>query len=254
MEPEHPTKLPFRAWGTKGFQFWTLLSVLLKAARPQAILELGCGRSSTFFADYAYANDATYIGIENDVRWFNKLELDIALLGFGKRHLEHVALAPDGSWYDLDQFRAASGNPGQFDFAFIDGPNERRFFTSEADIAARFPPEDGNPFGHRDDPGGLEAIKSVTRDCNVMIVDDVHKAHVFLTIDRMLADPADYRKYYFVYQPHPASTNGLCICLKQTSPLVERLPAILDFLDVRLENHYKPADKRSVFRRFFQLG
>jgi len=242
--------LPSRAWGTKGFEFWTLLSVLLKVARPQAILELGCGRSSTFFADYAHAYDATYVGIENDLRWFNKLQLDIALLGFGKQHLKHAALAPDASWYQLDEFMAATGNPRQFDFAFIDGPNEKRFFTSEADIAERFPPEDGNPFGHRDDSGGLEAIRLVTWGCQVMMVDDVHKEHVFLTVDRMLADPADYQKHYFVYHPRPEAANALCICLKKSSPVQERLPAIVDFLGIHLERRYQPVDRRGIFRYF----
>lgn len=239
------TKLPLSAWGTKGFEFWTFLSVLLKAVRPQAILELGCGRSSTYFADYAYAHGATYVGVENDLRWFNKTELDIALLGFGKRHLAHVALAADGSWYNLEAFKAATGNPGHFDFAFIDGPNEKRFFSSEAEVAKRFRPEDGNPFGHRDDPSGLMAIKSVTRDCSVMMVDDVHKAQVLETVDQMLAEPRDYRKYYFVYKPTPTVTNALCLCVMRSAPFIGRLPAILDLLEVQLEHEYRPADALS---------
>lgn len=240
-----PPKLPFTAWGTKGFEFWTLLSVLLKAVRPQAIVEVGCGRSSIFFADYSYAHGATYVGVENDLRWFNKIEFDISLLGFGTRHLTHVPLAPDGSWYNLDKFKAATRNPGQFDFAFIDGPNEKRFFASEAAIAKCFRPRDGNPFGHRDDPSGLKAIRSVTRDCNVMMVDDVHKTHVFGTVDQMLTDPMDYQKYYFVYKPGPKSTNALCICVKRSAPLVGGLPAILDFLHVHLEHQYEPTDAQS---------
>ena len=55
MSATREAPLPFSAWGTKGFEFWTFLSVLLRAARPRAVLEVGCGRSSTFFADYAYA-------------------------------------------------------------------------------------------------------------------------------------------------------------------------------------------------------
>jgi hypothetical protein len=89
------------------------------------------------------------------------------------------------------------------------------------------------------------AIKTVTRDCNVMMVDDVHKAHLFGTVDQMLADPTNYRKYYFVYNPAPNFTNGLCICLKRSAPLVGRLPAILDLLEVQLEHEYRPADARS---------
>ena len=250
MQPGLPEKLPFSAWGTKGFEFWTLLSVLLKAARPKALLEVGCGRSSTFFADYAYAYNATYVGIESDLRWFNKAELDIGLLGFQKRHLAHVPLAADGSWYNLDEFTAATGIPGRFDFAFIDGPNEKRFFANDDAIARHFRPEDGNPFGHRDDPSGLAAIESVTRDCDVMMVDDVHKEHVFGTVDRMLSDPKAYEKYYFVYQPHPATTNALCICLKRNASLIRSLPTILEFLGLQLERNYQPKDAPGTFRRF----
>jgi hypothetical protein len=245
------TKWPLSAWGTKGFEFWTLLSVLLKTARPRAILELGCGRSSTFFADYAHAYGATYVGIENDLRWFNKTTFDIDLLGFEKRHLARVTLAPDGSWYDLEGFRAATSDPGRFDFALIDAPNEKRFFASDAEIARRFRPEDGNPFGHRDDPTGLAAIKSVTSGCDVMMVDDVHKEHVFQTVDRMLSDPGAYERYYFVYRPHPTTTNGLCICLRRSAPWVGRLPAILDVLGVELERTYRPAGAHRFLRRLF---
>ena len=138
MQTGLPEKLPNSAGGTKGCAFWTFLSVLLEATRPRTLLEVGCGRSSTFFADYAYAHKATYVGIESDVRWFNKVDLDIDLLGFNTRHLTHVPLAADGSWYDLDAFRAATSNPGQFDFAFIDGPNEKCFFPDEAAIAQFF--------------------------------------------------------------------------------------------------------------------
>ena len=240
---QYPAKLPFAAWGTKGFDFWLFLSVLLKEVRPRAILELGCGRSSTFFADYAHAYDAIYLGIENDLRWFNKTKLDVELLGFGKRHLVHVELAPDGSWYSLEQFKAACSNPGQFDFALIDAPNEKRFFVGPAQIARYFRPKDGNPFGHRDDPAGLSAIKSVLRDCTVVMVDDVHKMHVFKTLDCMLTDPNSYERRYFIYHPHPTTTNALCICLKRSAPVVGRMAAILDWAGVRLERDYRPADE-----------
>jgi hypothetical protein len=223
--------------------------VLLKEGRPKALLEVGCGRSSTFFADYAHAYSATYIGIENDLRWFNKTELDISLLGFNTRHLVHVPLSADGCWYDIDEFRVVTRNPGRFDFAFIDGPNEKRFFPNEAAVANHFRPEDGNPFGHRDDPSGLTAIKSVTQDCDVMIVDDVHKQHVFGTVDRMLSEPEAYEKYYFLYHPNPALNNALCICIKRNSSLIKRLPAMLDFLGVQLERQYRPQDAPSTFRR-----
>jgi len=232
--------LPFAAWGTKGFEFWTFLSVFLREVRPKAILELGCGRSSTFFADYAHAHAARYVGIENNLRWFNKTTLDIDLLGFGRRHVAHVELAADGSWYDRAAFDAAIGDLGPFDFALIDAPNERRFFDSAAGVAQFFRTRDGNPFGHRDDPAGLEAIKSATSHCDVMMVDDVHKEHVFRSVDRMLAKPHSYEKYYFIYYPARAMANALCISVLRGSAAASRLPAIVELLGFSLQRDYVP--------------
>src|SRR5205085_3078014 len=121
--------------------------------------------------------------------------------------------------------------------------NEKRFFTSAAQIARHFHPKDGNPFGHRDDPSGLATIKSVTRDCAVMMVDDVHKMHVFRTVDRMLAEPDSYEKYYFIYHPHHTTTNALCICLNRKAPVVGRMQAIIDWFGMQLERDYRPVDE-----------
>jgi len=254
LATEEDTKLPFTAWGTKGFEFWTFLSVLLKQTQPGAILELGCGRSSTFFADYAHAYGAAYVGIENDLRWFNKTSLDIDLLGYGKRHIMHVRLAANASWYDPEGFRAATNDPGRFDFALIDGPNEKRFFTGEKEIAKLFRPQDGNPFGHRDDPAGIAAIKSVTSRCEVMLVDDVHKEHILKTVDQMLTDPGSYEKYHFTYHPHPTTTNRLCICIRRDAPVMRKLPAILDFLGLRLDRQGAAAMAKPPSTRWWRRG
>jgi hypothetical protein len=241
---ESQAEMPAVAWGTKGFEFWLLLSVLLQRIRPKALLELGCGRSSTFFADYAYALDAAYIGIENDARWVEKTELDIHLLGFGRRHIEHIPLAADGSWYDLEEFSRVTTKLGQFDFAFIDGPNEKQFFASERQITEHFPPEQGNPFAYRDDADGLAAVKSVTRECDVMIVDDVHKEHVFRTVDLMLSEPGRYEKLYYRYSPHPTVTNALCICLKRDKVAIEEFARLAESLGIQLRRKYAPPKSR----------
>ena len=75
-----------------------------------------------------------------------------------------------------------------------------------------------------------------------MMIDDVHKKHVFRTVDQMLTDPGSYEKHYFIYHPHPTTTNALCICLKRSAPVVRRMPAILDWLGVQLQCDYRPAD------------
>ena len=56
--------LPGKIWGTKGFLFWTFLSLLLLGAGSKRILELGSGRSTITFAEYARHRRATFVSLE----------------------------------------------------------------------------------------------------------------------------------------------------------------------------------------------
>jgi hypothetical protein len=50
-----PDSSDVKIWATKGVHFWTLLGAILLKVRPDSILELGGGRSTTVLADYAFA-------------------------------------------------------------------------------------------------------------------------------------------------------------------------------------------------------
>src|ERR687890_597800 len=63
-----------RHWGTKSFEFWTLLSVLLTLVRPGSIVELGSGRSTSYLAEYAMKESVPYASIEQNRFYARKIK------------------------------------------------------------------------------------------------------------------------------------------------------------------------------------
>jgi predicted O-methyltransferase YrrM len=209
-------QLPEIVWGTKGFAFWTFLSLLLLEAAPKRILELGAGRSTLTLAEYAHFRWAKLISIETSRAWFNKVRIDLRGTQIKTDSVRLIAIDPATNWYELAPFRAATGSG--FDFVLIDGPNR----------------VNGDSKGMRDTSLALDEIRRVTGDTEVVIVDDVHRRHVLRTIDPMLADPVQYEKYFFDYVVNRLYTNALCICTRKGSRSSDAVVRIAQTLNVTL--------------------
>src|ERR1700719_1385838 len=174
---------PAKVWGTKGFQFWTFLSLLLMHSNCSRLLELGSGRSTITLAEYARFRKARFISLETSLQWFNKARLELRCLGLPDNPVRLLDWEPGGTWYDVAQFRAAVCTEGGFDFVFIDGPNHW----------------EGNSRGIRDSDLGMREIRSCAQNADIVVVDDVHRRHIFDTVDRILTEPDQYDKWVYDY-------------------------------------------------------
>jgi hypothetical protein len=210
--------LPAHVWGTKGFQFWTFLSLLLARSNCSRILELGSGRSTITLAEYAHFRKAHFISIETSRRWFSKARLELRWLGVSDDPVHLLDWNSRGTWYDIEQFRATIREAGSFDFAFIDGPNYG----------------DGNSRGIRDCELALGEIRRCIYEADVVIVDDVHRRHIFDSVDAMLADPDQYEKWFYNYSVIAPHLNTLCICVRKASLMSAELGKIKSILDLPL--------------------
>ena len=219
-----PLAFPATAWGTKGFQFWTFLSLLLSRSTCTRLLELGSGRSTITLAEYASFRSARFVSLETSRLWFNKARLELRCLGLPESAVHLIGWSRDGTWYDLDEFRSILGAVGGFDFAFIDAPNR----------------DDGGSDGMRDSETALREVRGLIPDAEVVIVDDVHRRHVLVSIDRMLIDPGNYEKFFFDYSIGKAHPNTLCVCLRKASAARLALDRIRQALDLRLYETMTP--------------
>jgi predicted O-methyltransferase YrrM len=209
--------LPANAWGTKGFQFWTFLSLLLLKSNCSRILEFGSGRSTITLAEYARSRAAHLISIETNRRWFNKARFELRMLGVSEESVRLLDWNSRTTWYDVEQFRNTIREVGSFDFAFIDGPGVG-----------------SNTRGIRDSKVALEETQRCIYEADVVIVDDVHRLHILDTVDAMLGEPTSYEKWFYDYPVIKDHLNTLCICVKKSSQSSAELGKIRSLVDVSL--------------------
>lgn len=214
--PNADPNLPETVWGTKGFAFWTFLSLLLLEAAPKRILELGAGRSTLTLAEYAHFQRASLVSIETNRAWFNKVRIDLRGTQTKSDSVRLVPIDPATNWYALAPFRQATQSG--FDFVLVDGPNR----------------VNGDSQGMRDTPIALDEIRRLTGEADIVIVDDVHRRHVLRTIDPMLIDPAQYEKHFLNYIVNRLYTNALCVCTRKGSRASAGIGRIAQMLNVTL--------------------
>lgn len=179
-------------WSTKGIGFWALLSAMLIKAKPESILELGGGRSTTFLADYAYRYGKTSITIEQSELWYQKIRNDLKFMHIEGEYVFHLPLvwnkmsvAPimhkiaggnpeKHQWYDFDAFKRIVGDRA-FDMLFLDGPVGQSRMNKQ----------------------GQALVTHAAREARMIIVDDVQREHN-LDYFQMLADKfgRDNRFFY----------------------------------------------------------
>jgi hypothetical protein len=121
-----------KLWGAKDHKFWCLLSSLLIACKPKSILELGAGRSTTFFADYADAENIEFTSIEESPHWYAEIHRDLRFMFLSGKYIKHVPIDHATRWYDMEWFENAVGF-NRYDLVMIDGPSgggTRNFLTN----------------------------------------------------------------------------------------------------------------------------
>lgn len=210
-------ELPEKIWGTKGFLFWTFLSLLLLGANSKRILELGSGRSTVTFAEYARYRGATFVSLETSLAWYNKARLELHFLGIPSSPVRLVELDGETGWYRLDQFRSHVQAAAAFDCILIDAPND----------------DNGVSKGMRNSPVAIAELSECCRHADLVIIDDVHRRHVYETVQPILSDATAYEIYYFDYQVLRSHPNWLCFCVRSGSPAANAIAAVQRFFRMK---------------------
>ena len=215
---------PRVVWRTTGFEFWTFLSLLLLHSKCSTILELGSGRSTITFAEYAKFRNAHLTSLETDSYWFKKAQAELRNAGLSARRVFLIDWGHDKRWYNVKKFRKLTRK--RFDFIFVDGPNE----------------PDGPSLGIRNNPTALSELRCTSLGADVVIVDDVHRRHIFESVDSMLSDPSQYEKLFYSYTVMKSHPNSLCLCLRRDSQANEHLDRIVSITGIHLYTGFTAND------------
>jgi len=168
-------------WGTKSFEFWTLLMVILAVVRPRSIVELGSGRSTSYLAEYAMKQDVPYASIEQNRVYARKIRRGLKNSFLDPGYLHHVPIGEDG-WYQLDDLSRAIKDPCEF--LFVDGP-----------VGAQEAIGRGVRRCERSD----KWLAAAAATSKVVIVDDVHRKSNLELFVALLSGSEHLRPMYLNY-------------------------------------------------------
>jgi predicted O-methyltransferase YrrM len=179
--------LGVQTWGTKSFEFWTLLAATLWIVRPQSILELGSGRSTSYLGDYAQKEGARFVSVEQNGRFARRVRFALRAGFVDPGSVHHVPVR--GGWYDLDRVRAVAPRP--CDLLFVDGP-----VGEQESIGA----------AKRSDEAAVSWLLELAAETQALVVDDLQRPDNVDLAGRLVA-AAQVEPFYLDYAPQPGSRN-----------------------------------------------
>jgi predicted O-methyltransferase YrrM len=195
-EPRAPDPSETTIWSTKGIDFWAFLSAVLLKARPDSLLELGSGRSTTFLADYAYRHRKTLVSIEHSDVWHRKALADLKFMDVKGRHVHHVPMAKSGNgeraWYDVERTKRLIDGRA-FDLVFVDGP------VGES----------------RRNAAGQAIVAEAARAARIVIVDDVQRPYNQASFEALTQRFPKDGLFYYRY-----SSNVIAIGTNEFQPII----------------------------------
>jgi hypothetical protein len=168
-------------WGTKSFEFWTLLMVILAVVRPKSIVELGSGRSTSYLAEYAIKQAIPFASIEQNSIYARKIKRGLKNSFLDPGYLHHVPLDQDG-WYQLDELNRLVTD--RCEFLFVDGP-----------VGAQEAIGRGVRRSERSD----QWLTAAAATSKVVIVDDVHRKSNLDMFKALLSRSEHLRPMYVPY-------------------------------------------------------
>ncbi len=180
------TWLAVRHWGTKSFEFWTLLSVLLALVRPKSIVELGSGRSTSYLTEYAMKEGVPYASIEQNRFYAAKIKRGLRNSFLSDCFLHHVPVAEDG-WYEMEKLKRAVNFPCEL--LFVDGPVGRQEALGR---------------GVRRCERSLRWLRAAVATSKIVIVDDVQRQSNLEMFHELLSTSERLSTLYLSYHVQEA--------------------------------------------------
>jgi predicted O-methyltransferase YrrM len=186
--------LGVQAWGTKSFEFWTLLAATLWIVRPRSILELGGGRSTSYLGDYAQKEGAAFVSVEQSRGFARRTRTALRAGLVDPRCVHHVPVR--GGWYDLERVRRIAPEPCEL--LFVDGPVGEQESLGSAS---------------RTHDEAVAWLGSIAASARAVVVDDLQRPANLSVADR-LAAAAGAVPFYLDYAPEPGARNVAMVAVE----------------------------------------
>jgi hypothetical protein len=210
-----------KTWGTKSFEFWTALMATLQTIRPEAIVELGSGRSSSYLAEYAQKTGAEFVSIEQNRHFARRIRLGMMFSFLDNSYIHMVGLAQDG-WYKQETL--SSIVPSHIDFLFIDGPVGW---------------QESLGCGTRSNARARQWMKKHLPECKGVIIDDVHRRSNLMLVHELFQGTG-LKPLFFQYSPQRGLNNTLVLAVHNR--YYQQLVSIFSTLNIKFLKAFRIED------------
>jgi hypothetical protein len=205
-------------WGTKSFEFWTLLMVVLYWTRPQSIVELGSGRSTSYLTEYAMKQKIRFVSVEDNRFYAARTRLGLRNSFLTADYLRYVPTGEDG-WYCVEKLDRVVDF--RCELLFVDGPTE---FNKE---------------GSRRTERSRRWLRDAVEAARIVIVDDVHRQSGLDLLEELLsARSGSLRPMYLSYTVRPEA-NVIAVAVETC--VYDALRSICRSIGIDVSDAY-PAD------------
>jgi hypothetical protein len=154
----------FKPWSTKPLELWAILNLILIKTKPESILELGSGRSTFHFYEYAIKYNKNLESVEHNWTYLKFIQKGLkSVFGKNYNYMNFVPIKND--WYDSSKIKT------DFDFLFIDGPNENSFLKTNNST--------------RSSKKAVEFLRDKIKNCKIVIIDDTDRALIVDLINNL---------------------------------------------------------------------
>jgi predicted O-methyltransferase YrrM len=185
-------------------------------------LELGSGRSTITLGEYCKSFGGLLISIETERDWYDKARFELGAMMLPTSSVKLLRIDQDTGWYDESSWASALAGETALDLVFVDAPNRH----------------DGRSQGMRDSASALRLLKVACANASVVVIDDVHRAHILSAVDPMLGATSDFHKHFYDYQVIPDYPNAVCICTRKGTAVDHAISRIAELAGLVLYPDY----------------
>ena len=167
VSPFTAHQLTIKYWPTKPYYVWLVIQFLLFQVKPKLVLELGSGRSSHYYAEYAEKENAVLVSVEQNIFYYLKNKVGFNFSFLNPNFLHYVPLSDD--WFDISILNKLI-KARVVDFIMIDAPGG------------------GNSKGSRNSLAGNNYMSELLSSTKVFVIDDFQREEVYSSFRFVLAN------------------------------------------------------------------
>jgi hypothetical protein len=197
-------------WPTKNHSIFLMIQATLQIVKPVNILEIGSGKSSRYFAEYAKEKKVKFRSVEENQEWVSRVNLDLEMSQLSTSHIIPVPIVDD--WFEIHSMNEILNESSIWDFLMVDAPS-------------------GSGLGKRSSKEASKWLLKAVTSSSTIVIDDVHRRHNFEHLKELPRDFKEKDFLFFTYDVGNQLPNSIVVVSKNSKELKKVFKALnLEFV------------------------